>query len=74
MWAWGIRFFPNDKDYAVVTYASIRCLENKLGQSTLIEEDGELAGMFVGVLSQLKADYNAIFSARPETAQAAGGA
>ena len=64
-------YFPKDKEYAVVLYAAIRCIENKLAQSTVIEEDTELATMLNALLSQYKDDYNAVF-AMSKAAQAQG--
>ena len=64
-------YFPKDKEYAVVLYAGIRCIENKLAQSTVVEEDTELATMLNALLSQYKDDYNAVF-AMSKAAQAQG--
>ena len=61
----------NDMEYIVVLYAAIRCIENKLAQSTVIEEDTELATMLNALLSQYKDDYNAVF-AMSKAAQAQG--
>ena len=54
-------YFPKDKEYAVILYTSIRCIENKMAKSTIIEEDTELATMLNALLAQYKDDYKSVF-------------
>lgn len=53
-----ILYFPIDKVYLVVLYASIKSIEAKLASLTLDEEDIELSGALQITLQQLQNSYN----------------
>lgn len=68
-----IKYFPADKIYLVVIYASIACLEAKLGEYTIDEEDTELVQAIQGILASLKEKYNTAFSLMAPRKQSADG-
>ena len=69
-----IKYFPNDKVYLVVIYAAIKCLEAKMAEFTIDEEDGELVQAISSNLGSLKQQYEGAFaSMAPQQQQAAGG-
>ena len=57
-----IKYFPNDKVYLVVIYAAIKCLEAKMADYTITEEDPELVTTIVQNLATLKQQYEGAFS------------
>ena len=56
-----IKYFPEDKVYLVVTYASIKSLEAKLSFYTIEEEDDELVRSLQVSLQQLQVSYGSGF-------------
>tara|TARA_R100001594_G_scaffold35839_1_gene65427 strand:- start:372 stop:1118 length:747 start_codon:yes stop_codon:yes gene_type:complete len=56
-----IKYFPNDKVYLVVIYASIKSIEAKLASYTIDDEDIELVRSLSATLSQLQSTYNSGF-------------
>ena len=57
-----IKYFPNDKVYLVVIYAAIKCLEAKMADYTIEEEDTELVQAITSSLVNLKQQYEGAFS------------
>ena len=69
-----IKYFPNDKVYLVVIYAAIKCLEAKMAEFAIDEEDVELVQAITSNLTSLKQQYEGAFaSMAPPQQQAAGG-
>ena len=56
-----IKYFPNDKVYLVVLYASIKSLEQKLADYAHDEEDVELVGGMNAMIASLKQQYEGAF-------------
>ena len=56
-----IKYFPNDKVYLVVIYAAIKCLEAKMADYTITEEDPELVQTITSNLATLKQQYAEAF-------------
>ena len=56
-----IKYFPNDKVYLVVLYASIKTLETVMSNWTQEEEDLELTQATAALLSSLKQQYSEAF-------------
>jgi len=56
-----IRYFPDDKVYLVVIYASIKSLEQKLADYAHDEEDVELVGGMNAAIASLKQQYEMAF-------------
>jgi hypothetical protein len=57
-----IKYFPNDKIYLVVIYAAIKCLEAKMADYTVEEEDSELVQSISNSLVNLKQQYENAFT------------
>ena len=57
-----IKWFPNNKVYLVVLYASIKCLEHKMAAYTHTDEDTELAQVIAGNVAAMKASYAGAFA------------
>ena len=57
----GIKWFPDDKVYLVVIYASIKSLEQKMASYAHDEEDVELVGGMNATISSLKQQYETAF-------------
>ena len=64
-----IKYFPNDKVYLVVLYASIKTLEALAGSKS-IAEDTELVQSYGQLANSLKAEYNAAFQVAQQPQQA----
>jgi len=56
-----IKYFPSDKIYLVVMYAAIKCLEARMAEFAIDEEDVEMVQAITQNLSTLKQEYNAAF-------------
>ena len=54
--------FPDQYEYLVVLYASIKCVELKLATYTIDEEDMELVQAYQVSLGSLKNEYNSSFA------------
>jgi len=57
----GIKWFPDDKVYLVVIYASIKSLEQKMASYAHDEEDVELVGGMNATIASLKQQYEGAF-------------
>ena len=64
-----IKYFPNDKVYLVVLYASIKTLEAAAGTKS-VAEDTELVQSYGQLANSLKAEYNAAFQVAQQPQQA----
>ena len=58
-----IKYFPSSKIYLVVLYASIKSLEQKMGDYAHSEEDIELVKAMTSNISALKVQYESAFEA-----------
>ena len=61
----GIKYFPSDKIYLVVLYASIKSLEASAASKT-VAQDIELQGSYSNLANSLKAEYNAAFQGQQQ--------
>ena len=69
----GIKWFPDDKVYLVLLYASIKCLEAKLADFVIEQEDSELVQSLSVNLATLKQQYDGAFAMMaPQAAQPQG--
>tara|TARA_R100001594_G_scaffold136831_1_gene179446 strand:+ start:546 stop:1235 length:690 start_codon:yes stop_codon:yes gene_type:complete len=59
-----IGIFPDDKVYLVVIYAAIKCLEAKMADYTITEEDPELVQTITSNLATLKQQYAEAFGSK----------
>ena len=57
----GIKWFPDDKVYLVIIYASIKSLEQKMASYAHDEEDVELVGGMNATIASLKQQYEMAF-------------
>ena len=68
-----INYFPNDKIYLVVLYASIRSLEAMQQDLIVDKEDVELTQAIQVLIANLKQEYDIAFTAPLQAAKAQGG-
>lgn len=57
-----LKAFPDEKVYLVVIYAAIKCLEAKMAEYTIDEEDSELVQTLGTNLANLKQQYESAFA------------
>tara|TARA_R100000458_G_C8229477_1_gene211597 strand:+ start:29 stop:724 length:696 start_codon:yes stop_codon:yes gene_type:complete len=57
-----IKYFADDRVYLVVIYAAIKCLEAKMAEYTIDEEDSELVQTLGTNLANLKQQYESAFA------------
>jgi hypothetical protein len=68
----GIKYFPKDKVYLVIVYASIKSLEAKMAEYTIDEEDTELVNAIASNITTLKQQYEGAFGGVAQQQQAGG--
>jgi len=57
----GVKYFPDHLEYLIPLYASIKSLEAKLGEYSIVEEDGELITALTPLVASYKDAYDKAF-------------